>query len=212
MIHAYDKVFLTDAQTVMGYLFDHAVCYMGFELSAFFDLFLATDISKRIEKGDPFIVCGKSGTELCYEVLEVFNMDYSRKEREISLEKSPQFWTGWALAYYQWYSGKDFSTINKEVPIDKVFDMYVPYHEMDILQFVDNMDDVRRKLRLMTYLKLYRKKLGYSQNEVAIASGVPLRTLQQYEQGQKNINNAKVEYVVSLARVLGCRVEDLLES
>ena len=40
----------------------------------------------------------------------------------------------------------------------------------------------------------------------------PLRTVQQYEQRQKDINKAQAACVVSLAQVLGCGVEELLES
>lgn len=46
---------------------------------------------------------------------------------------------------------------------------------------------------------------------IAERSGVPLRTLQQYEQRQKNINRASAEYVIALARVLGCMPEELME-
>lgn len=42
-------------------------------------------------------------------------------------------------------------------------------------------------------------------------SGVPLRTIQQYEQRQKNINKAQVEYLLMLAQALCCRIEDLVE-
>ena len=50
-----------------------------------------------------------------------------------------------------------------------------------------------------------------SQSELAEAAQVSLRTLQQYEQGQKDILKANVEYVVSLAHVLGCSVEEILD-
>ena len=41
--------------------------------------------------------------------------------------------------------------------------------------------------------------------------GVNLRTLQQYEIRAKDINRAAGSTLFSLAKVLGCRVEDLLE-
>ena len=46
--------------------------------------------------------------------------------------RSQEYWTGWILAYYQWYTGKSFRIIQKEVPIERIRDMYNPYHEMDI--------------------------------------------------------------------------------
>ena len=62
-----------------------------------------------------------------------------------------------------------------------------------------------------TNLKLFRQRAGLSQRELAEQSGVPLRTIQQYEQRQKNINKAQAEYLVMLSRVLCCGMEDLME-
>ena len=42
-------------------------------------------------------------------------------------------------------------------------------------------------------------------------SGVSLRSIQMYEQHNKDINKASAETVLSLAKVLGCTMEDLLE-
>ena len=50
-----------------------------------------------------------------------------------------------------------------------------------------------------------------TQKELADASGVPIRTIQQYEQRQKDINKAQAKYLVMLARILCCDMEDLLE-
>ena len=44
-----------------------------------------------------------------------------------------------------------------------------------------------------------------------MAADIPLKTIQQYEQRQKNINKARAEYVIRLSRVLQCEPEDLLE-
>ncbi|MBR3918457.1 MAG: helix-turn-helix transcriptional regulator [Clostridia bacterium] len=43
-------------------------------------------------------------------------------------------------------------------------------------------------------------------------SDIPVRTIQQYEQNQKNINAAKAETVVKLAKALNCTVEALMEA
>lgn len=52
---------------------------------------------------------------------------------------------------------------------------------------------------------------GYSQSELAMASGVSLRSIQMYEQRRKDINKCSAESVYSMAKVLGCAMEDLLE-
>ena len=61
-------------------------------------------------------------------------------------------------------------------------------------------------------MKLIRQRVGISQRELSELSEVPVRTIQQYEQKQKNINKAQTEYLVRLSRVLCCDVEDLLEN
>ena len=61
-------------------------------------------------------------------------------------------------------------------------------------------------------IKAYRKLIGLSQAELAERANVPLRTLQQYEQRQKNINKAQAEYVIRLADSLNCHPADLLEN
>ena len=50
-----------------------------------------------------------------------------------------------------------------------------------------------------------------SQSELAEQSGVPVRTIQQYEQRQKRINKAQAEYLMMLANTLYCKAEDLIE-
>lgn len=63
----------------------------------------------------------------------------------------------------------------------------------------------------MTKLKAIRQNSGLSQSQLSDKSGVNLRTLQYYEQGYKDINNAQVITLFKLAQVLGVNIEDLLE-
>ena len=51
-------------------------------------------------------------------------------------------------------------------------------------------------------LKFYREEKGMSQSELAKASGVPVRNIQAYEQGYKDINKAQVITVLQLAEAL----------
>ena len=62
-----------------------------------------------------------------------------------------------------------------------------------------------------TNLKRIRKLAGLSQRELAELSGVSIRQLQLFEQRQRDINRTKAIDLVKLARVLGCKAEDLLQ-
>ena len=105
-----------------------------------------------------------------------------------------------------------FAEIVQYVPIQDMMALYSPYHEMDIRQFVDQMNALYKTAKPETNLKLLRQKAGLSQRTLAELSGVPVRTIQQYEQRQKHINKAQAEYLVMLAKVLCCEVGDLMEN
>ena len=62
-----------------------------------------------------------------------------------------------------------------------------------------------------TNLKRIRLIYGCSQRELAEISGVSLRSIQMYEQRQKDINKAQSDSLYRLAKSLGCTMEDLLE-
>ena len=63
----------------------------------------------------------------------------------------------------------------------------------------------------MNQLKHYRQKAGLSQSELAYMADISVRTLQDYEQGRKPLEGARAITVLTLARILGCTVEDLID-
>ncbi|MBO5425115.1 MAG: helix-turn-helix transcriptional regulator [Lachnospiraceae bacterium] len=211
MIHAYDEMYLEKARTALGRMLDFAVYDAGYDISVFFDLFISSGMARRFERGDVSVVVGRSGVELAYDIMYSVNGLDILIEPQYTYNRSPEYWLGWALAYYQWKSGLKFSDIVRSIPIKTILGLYDIYHEMDIRQFEDKMNELYRLANSDTKLKQLRKKAGLSQSKLAEASHIPVRTIQQYEQRQKNINKASVEYLVNLSRTLHCSIEDLLE-
>lgn len=211
MIHAYDKVYLEKARTALGRMLDFAVYDLKYDLSTFFDLFLTSGVASRFESGDYAVIAGMSGVELAYLVLEQSNISIPRIAPNYTVDRSEEYWAGWALAYYQWETAMPFAEIVHYIPMQDIIVLYSPYHEMDIRQFVDKMNALYRAAQPDTNLKRLRKSAGFSQRELSEMSGIPLRTIQQYEQRQKHINKAQAEYLVMLAKALCCDVDGLLE-
>jgi len=211
MIHAYDEVYLERARMGMAHMLDYAVHDLGYDLTDFFNRFLGSDICKKFERGQADVVAGMSGREMVYHILQISPDEMELKIDRVDMHQSPEYWLGWVLAYYQWYSRMHFSKIVECVPIRHLRQMYSKYHEMDILHFVERMDQVCHEERTMTRLKAYRLMAGLSQKELAEKTEVPIRTIQQYEQRQKNINKAQVEYLIHFSKALYCEPEDLLE-
>lgn len=127
------------------------------------------------------------------------------------LDKSPEYWSGWALAFYQWHSFRSFMDILSAVSLSDLIRMYPVYREMDILQFVDHMDERLKKAYPHTQLKVRRINCGMSQSELAADSGVALRQIQLFEQRQRYINHAAAITLLQLSKSLHCQMEDLIE-
>lgn len=211
MMHAYDRIYLEKARIVLGRMLDFAVYDLKYQVQDFFKLFIQSGVAKRFENGDFTILVGKSGVEVAYEVLERCQIPIARVKPAYTESRSEEYWLGWALAYYQWETALSFEEITKFVPIHYAMALYSPYHEMDIRHFVDKMNELYRKAKPYTNLKLKRRQAGLSQMQLAKLSGIPLRTIQQYEQRQKDINKAQVGYLLQLSKTLCCEVECLVE-
>ena len=63
----------------------------------------------------------------------------------------------------------------------------------------------------MSKLKEARERAGLTQKELSERSGVNLRTVQNYEQGYKDINKAQGLSLYKLAKALNVTMEDLIE-
>ena len=209
MIHAYDKNYLSKAQNNLAAMLDFAVYDLEEDLSYFYLKFLQSKICSQFERGESTVIVGKSGVELA---LDIIGDETLASKYRPAANRTPEYWCGWALAYFQWQTNLGFKEINNYISISEILAMYSPYHEMDISQFCDKMIELYNKRKNNTNLKALRLDAGLSQSELAEISDIPVRTIQQYEQKQKNINAAKAETVVKLAKALNCTVEALMEA
>lgn len=209
MIHAYDKNYLSKAQNNLASMLDFAVYDLEEDLSYFYLKFLQSKICSQFERGESTVIAGKSGVELA---LDIIGDETLASKYRPAANRTPEYWCGWTLAYFQWQTNLGFKEINNYISISEILAMYSPYHEMDISQFCDKMIELYNKRKNNTNLKALRLDAGLSQRELAEISDIPVRTIQQYEQNQKNINAAKAETVVKLAKALNCTVEALMEA
>ena len=211
MTHAYQETYLNKAQSVLGEAFDYAVNTCGISGSDFVKLFLASSVCKRMENGEPAYIAGKSGIEIVIEVVSQTMGKEISNEPEARFGRSKEYWIGWAVAYYQWYSCRKYSEIFKVFSFDDLQQMYYTLHEADITKFVDIVNDRMREILSETNLKRIRMAYGCTQAELAKMSDVSLRSIQMYEQRNKDINKTGVDTVYRLAKALGCTIEDLIE-
>ena len=210
-IHAYQETYLSKAQASLGDAFDYAINTCEIPGEDFIKFFTASSVSKRMENGEPAFLAGKSGIEIAVDVvLETTGKQLDCEPQE-HMGRSREYWIGWAVCYYQWYSARSFSDIFKVLSFEDLQNMYYTLHEADITKFADIVDDKMRDHFKETNLKRIRTIYGCTQAELSERSGVSLRSIQMYEQRNKDINNASVAAPYRISKVLGCTIEDLLE-
>lgn len=212
MMNAYNELYLNDAQMFLAHAFDYAINNLKLNPDWFGSAFSRSKLCEEFENGNPSIISGQSGKEAIDELIN--SLIDQKKLPVFSLKegKSKEYWAGWVLAYYQWYTVKRFKDLFKIIPLSEIIDMYYLYHEMDIMNFIDDLNEKYNSIISDTNLKQIREARGISQAKLSELSGVSLRMIQLYEQRANDIDKAQAGSLYRLSKVLGCKIEDLLEN
>ena len=213
MIRSYDEDYLNDAMKNLAIIFDYGINDCGIPSTTLIKMFISSKLSYYFEIGHPSFVSGKSGLEnvaYMYELINKNEFEYKKYIIKGSLTK--EYWVGYVLAYYQWYSSKTYKEIFDKISFDELIRKYHPYHEMDITHFVNYLEEIINNKKLETNLAKFRKINNLSQSQFAKLSNVSLRSIQLYEQRVNDIDKAQVHTLYKFAKVLHCSIEDLLEN
>ena len=202
MIHAYSELYLNSTMHNLAALFDIAINAEGMDEDEFAGTFANSKIAKGIEAGVPDILAGKSATEMLMIILDR-EIDYT----VVPVDRTPEYWAGWVLAKSQWYLNKSFKDILAVMSFSKLTSMYYPYHEADEMKTVEI---IKSHFKSESALKIIRKKRKLTQDELALLSGVNVRSIRAYEQGKNDITKAQVDALQMLAKALDCSIEELL--
>ena len=213
MTNAYSELYLDGAMQNLGDMVEYAVCDCGYDPDEFFGWFISSGVASKFEKGNPKFITGMSGFELAEAVLKATNIALPGIDPSHPDYKGREYWAGWIFAYYQWQSGRRFEDIVADgLTLSTVFSMYI-HHEADNSKFVESADAIIRRNKEARKSKLHtiRKARGFTQQQLSEAAGVALRMVQLYEQKQNDLSKAQAGVVISLAKALGCEVEDLID-
>lgn len=210
-MHAYYEGYLTNAQDTLGNMMDYAVNTCNIDAEDIFTMFLFSGAARQFEKGNPRYVAGMSGAELAKETVWRITGKELTEPEDFFIDKSPEYWCGWILAYYQWRTGRSFQRIYQTLSVKEVLCMYPTHHEADVERFVDTVNHIFAKKHTKTYMQQIREKLGMSIKELAAQTEIDAAVLDEMEKDFNSINTADAARVYRLAKILGCRMEDLME-
>ena len=203
MIRAYNEIYLDDAMQTLAEMFSYVP--NARQADVLFQHFVMSGVAYQFGRGNPRYI--NMPPQALFEEVAGRKMPMIQP---YSYGRSPEYWCGFVLAYYQWYTGLGFEQIGKRLPPSRIIAMYNPLHEASMEKFVEVANSI--VFQKETNLARYRKTANISQRELAKYSQVSLRAIQLYEQRQLDINMAPAVKLFQLSRVLGCYIEDLLET
>lgn len=203
MIRAYNEIYLDDAMQTLAEMFSYVP--NARQADVLFQHFVMSGVAYQFGRGNPRYI--NMPPQALFEEVAGRKMPMIQP---YSYGRSPEYWCGFVLAYYQWYTGLGFEQIGRRLPPSRIIAMYNPLHEASMEKFVEIANSI--VFQKETNLARYRKTANLSQRELAKYSQVSLRAIQLYEQRQLDINMAPAVKLFQLSRVLGCYIEDLLET
>ena len=136
-IHAYMSDYLDHAMETLGDMLDFGVNTCKIEASEIMRHFCETDIGELFADGNPKYIAGMNGCELLRSVWKRAGLSEIEEDDVMYMDKSPEYWAGWVLAYYQWKTCRSFQDILADTCIDDLIEMYYPLHEADISKVVE---------------------------------------------------------------------------
>lgn len=231
MICAYSELIAERAYDSLGRMLDFSVRSLHMDAGSVMKLFVASQTADSFGRGDIRLICGMSGIELAYGILDRSGISYERTVQRNTASLSSEYWVGYAIARMQRESALGFDVITglfspsdmiseySKLRLEKLDSLPLSVGEAEKKSAMADLghgfsEEMCRRLGSMVSensLRIMRKKNGLSQSALAKASGIPVRTIQQYEQGQKDIRKARAEYIVALSRVLSCDPASLLD-
>lgn len=97
--------------------------------------------------------------------------------------------------------------------INSLLSLYPTLHEADLSKFVQIAESFEQQYFATSHsmLKTIRKQSRLTQRQLADLSGVTLRMIRAYEQGDQDIRKAEARTIFALSKVLGCSPEIICE-
>ncbi|MDY4651512.1 MAG: helix-turn-helix transcriptional regulator, partial [Atopobiaceae bacterium] len=157
---------------------------------------------------------GGSAIELVLDVNEDASIDtLLMNEKRLSKQETGRLrWEAELLCRYQWETGLPFPAVFRTLSPERLHALHADHAELSPEELMQKISVSAMQEESATNLARMRRARGLSQTGLAQKSGVSLRSIQQYEQRKKDISHAQARSVLSLAKALGCTMEELLEA
>ncbi len=107
------------------------------------------------------------------------------------------YWSGFTYFELHQRTNYSFAFLFLKLPLIKMMELYSVYHEMDITELIEYLEDENKK---KTIISLLLEEKGCSLSKVSKETGIRLPTLNKYRQSDETLLNASFQNVYRLAK------------
>lgn len=211
---AYNEKELPQVISTLGKAFEFAEKCLPEGAAGFYRRFANSSVAATCTGPDAHPEIGGSAIELVLDVNEDASIDtLLMNEKRLSKQETGRLrWEAELLCRYQWETGLPFPAVLRTLTEERLRELHADYAELQPEEVVQKISVPETQEDSATNLARIRREHGLSQAGLAEASGVSLRSIQQYEQKKKDISHAQARSVYALAQALDCTMEELLET
>ncbi len=140
-MRAYIEPYLKDVMRNLGVMSHFCINEYGLSPEKFSALFANSHVAEQISMGNPRFLTGLSGKEMADMLIASCVEIKPKSNTSDTYQVSPEYWAGWAMAYYQWFTAKSFNQMYADgQTYEKVLMMYHPMHEADLAKVVEALE------------------------------------------------------------------------
>lgn len=118
-------------------------------------------------------------------------------------------WAAESFLRIQGETGLTFECIFLYIPINKMYEYFPLYHEMDFSHIIK---EFKRLFEEKSALGLLIEKYHYSLTDIAKQTGISYDLLSSLKQRRRDIKKTSVEVVARLSRIFNVRIETIAEN
>lgn len=164
---------------------------------------LKSSMIKEFEQSNITIIAFTSSMKLYRDLFP----NSEATTREIKLFSS-HYWIGEMYVSLFLEYKVNFETLFLYLPIKKMHELYVPYHEMSVHHLFQYFEELR-KTNVFTLLLKDREM---SLKTLSSKTGISVATLKSLKEGKRDFKNLNGAYLEKIAHYLGCEMQTLLEN
>ena len=212
--HPYSAEELPHTIRTLGKAFEFAEKCLPDGAAGFYRRFVDSAAAASCSGPDAHPALGASAIVLVLDVNEGASIDtLLMNEKRLSKQDVGRLrWEAELACRYQWETGLPFPAVYRTLTEERLRALHADHAELPPAEVVQKISVLETHESTATNLARIRRERGLSQAGLAKASGVTLRSIQQYEQRKKDISHAQARSVLALAQALSCTMEELLEN